>query len=274
MTELTVVIPIFNGLHVVEPCLESVARWTDLKKHRLLLIDDGSDSYVGRWLVDWAGRHEAAEVLRLSQNLGFVRACNAAVPHIRSDYAVFLNSDTCVTPRWDQKCIDCLSSDSTIAVASPLSNFAPHMKIDMVPGLDYLAMNALIEELSRREYPDITTPEGFCFVVRMDVLSEIGFFDDVFDDGYGEESDFSMRANYFGYRTVCIDNLYIYHVGRGTFGLERREGMYRRNRSIFHNRWNMSYPNAFEEFQHRDPLRYLREAVEAVGFGLERAYRR
>lgn len=273
-TECSVVIPVFNGLHVARPCFESVMRWTDLDRFEVLLVNDGSDAHTSAVLDDWTKRHASVRLLENPSNMGFVRSCNRGLAAVEADFAVLLNSDTCVTPRWLDKMVDCMTSDERIAIASPISNFAPHMKIEMAPGLDYLAMAALVEELSLRAYPDITTPEGFCFMIRMSFARRHGFFDPVFDDGYGEESDISMRANYRGYRTVCVDDTYIYHRGRGTFGQERRDLLYQRNKSVFHDRWGARYPEQFAEFRQRDPLKATREAIAGLHGDRQGAFER
>ena len=270
----TIVVPIFNGLHVVRPCLDSVRRFTNLDRHPVTLVNDGSDEHTSETLRAWARESPGIRLMQNDRNLGFVRSCNRAVATVTTPYVILLNSDTCVTPRWADKMVACLESDPSIAVASPISNFAPHMRIEMVPGMDYVGMNALVEELTERSYPDITTPEGFCFGARMAHINELGFFDEVFDDGYGEESDLSMRANYFGLRTVCVDDTYIYHRGRGTFGRERRDALYNRNKVIFQDRWKARYPEQVAEFRARDPIGYLRTAIEGIAGSLESGYRR
>jgi GT2 family glycosyltransferase len=259
---VTVIVPIYNALHVVRPCIESIARWTDLDHHKLVLADDCSDEHTGAALASWANGRQGVEVVRNAGNLGFVRNCNRALRTVDTDYVVLLNSDTCVTPRWIDKMVACMESDRRIGVASPISNSAPHLRIPMIPGADYLQMNALIEHHSQRDYPDVTTPEGFCFMISRECLATIGYFDEVFDAGYGEESDFAMRAAYHGFRTVCVDDTYIYHRGRASFGEKQREQLSEQNGRIFFERWAAKYPTEFAEFERRNPLGYLKTSMD------------
>ena len=259
-----IIVPVFNSLHVVRPCIESVIRWTDLGIHTLTIVNDGSDEHTSTALQAWVSEHDGISVIENERNLGFVRSVNRGLQATDADYAVLLNSDTCVTPRWIDKIIACMEGDPNIGIASPISNFAPHMQIDMIPGFDYVEMAGLIENLVEPRYPDITTPEGFCYIISRECLNVCGYFDLMFDDGYGEESDYAMRANYFGFRTVCVDDTYIYHRGRATFGTDRRDELYDQNKGIFHSRWVNRYPDDFEEFRHRDPLADLRAAIARV----------
>lgn len=272
--ECTIVIPVFNALHVVRPCVASVLRWTALDDNRVLIVNDGSDTYTSEVLRSLAEVHLSVNVLENPRNLGFVRSCNRAFSVCDTEFVLLLNSDTCVTPRWLDKMVACMSGDRSIAAASPISNTAPHLSIPMLPGWDYLGMNEAIESISERRYPDVTTPEGYCLILRSSILDEIGTFDPVFDYGYGEESDLSMRANYFGYRTVCVDDTYIYHRGRATFGPERRKALYEQGRQIFNDRWGVLYEAQFSEHMKPDPLGDLRDALASLAGTLESAFRR
>lgn len=250
----TVVIPVFNGLHVTRPCFESVVRWTDLDHHRVLLVNDGSDHHTTETLRSWALVSPSISLMENGRNIGFVKSCNRAFEAAESEFVVVLNSDTCVTPRWLVKLVDCMRHDPSIALASPLTNFGEPLAIPVSPGLDYVAMNALLEDIWDGSYPDIPTINGFCMMVRASVLNTIGAFDLVFRTGYGEESDLSMRANYFGYRTVCSPNTYVYHRGRGTFGQSRRNRENIPNKKIFQDRWKPLYLQRLGDFTEQNPL--------------------
>ena len=260
--DVTVVIPVYNALHTVRPCMASVLAWTDLSTTDVVFVNDGSDDHVSHTLRSWSEEHESVTVLENPRNLGFVTTANRGMQAAKTPYIVLLNSDTCVTPHWLEEMVGCMESDPSIGVCSPLTNFAPRMRIDMAPGFTYVEMAELVRGLSERSYPDITTPEGFCFMVSRTCLDTIGYFDEAFRRGYGEESDLSMRARYFGFRTVLADATYIYHRGRGTFGQEQRDALYESNRHIFNDRWKARYPHDLDEFLERDPVGVIARRVE------------
>lgn len=261
---LDVIVPVHDQPHVVRPCLESLLRFSDPGLDRVTLVADACDARTRDLLAQWTSRYGAARVLESERNLGFVRSCNRGLDVSTGQIVVLLNSDTCVTPRWADKLVACLESDPRIGVASPLTNFAPHLNIPMLPGADYFQMNAWLEQVWNGSYPDVTTPEGFCFAIRRDCLAEVGPLDLAYDEGYGEESDFALRANYLGFRTVCATNTYIFHQGRASYGLERREELYRASRRVFNARWRYKYPLEVEEFRRRDPIGSLRRRLAAA----------
>jgi GT2 family glycosyltransferase len=258
-----VIVPVFNSMHVARPCLESVLG-ASTGTFRVLIVDDGSDAYTSSALADIARSSSQSTVLTQPRNLGFVHAANAGLSMTTAPIVVLLNSDTVVPPGWLDRIRTCFSSDRRIGVASPVSNFAPHNRIPMLPGFDARAMDELTASFSGRTYPDVTTPEGFCYAIRREALIQLGPFDAVFDRGYGEESDYAMRAVYHGWRTVVIDDLYVYHRGRGTFGADVRDELYNANKGIFHDRWGHRYKQDFEDFMRRQPLDRLRSRLAGV----------
>lgn len=261
-TTVDVIIPIYNSPHLLRFCIESLKRTTEPENVRLILVLDGSDRTTSERTLHWINNRPNTTFIA-QKNQGFVGACNAGLRESKADLAVLLNSDTCVTPGWLEKFQQCFRSDPKIGIASPISNFAPHNVVQMQPGLSYLEMAELVERLSDSCYPDITTPEGFCFAISRECIRKIGILDPVFGRGYCEESDLSIRANYFGFRTVCVDNCYIFHKGRGSFGKESRDYLYNKNKIIFHDRWGDRFRRDHEEFKNRDPLAYLRERIIA-----------
>jgi GT2 family glycosyltransferase len=231
--------------------------------YRLILADDCSDDATTRFMGEVADRHPQVQWRRNEQNLGFVRNCNRAMEASSAEYVALLNSDTMVTPRWLEKMLQCGDSDPKIAAASPVANDCPYMNISMLPGYSFLEMAELVESLSDRVYPDVTTCEGFCLLLPRRALDELGLFDEIYSPGYGEESDYCMRAVSRGWRTVAVDDTYIYHRGRGTFG-EKRTELYERNSQVFHSRWNELYRRDFEDFKRRNPIDYLRRRIEQL----------
>ena len=256
-----VIVPVHNQLHVLRPCLESILRWTDPAVARVTVVADACDQRTLDFAAEWCGRYGAGRVVESAKNLGFVRSCNRGLRASTAEIAILLNSDTCVTPRWAHKLAACLTSDPRLGVASPLSNFAPHMQVPMLPGSDYLQMAAQVEATWDGRYPDITTPEGFCFAIHRRCLAAVRYLDEAYDEGYGEESDFALRANYRGFRTVCATDTYVYHRGRATYGQERRDVLYRASRKVFNARWRNKYPLQVEEFRRRNPVAPIRQRL-------------
>ncbi len=208
----------------------------------------------------------------IERRIGFLRSSNKGMKIGGSEYIVVLNSDTIVTPGWLSKMIRCASSDPRIASVNPLTNFAANIDLAIAPGANIFGMNELASSRSRAQYPDIVTGVGFCMLLRRAILEKIGYFDEIYDRGYCEESDLCMRLTTDGYRTVVCDDTFVYHKGRASFF--SRDERFKRNIAIFNGRWKKEYRKQYKLFLKNDPLRYIRtEAGYPSRFNLDYAVR-
>ena len=84
-------------------------------------------------------------------------------------------------------------------------------------------MADIISKLSPRSYPTIPAINGFCFAIKRSVIETIGYFDEEsFPQGYGEETDYCIRAEDSGYGCVVADDVYVFHSKSKSFGHSKR----------------------------------------------------
>ncbi len=258
----TIIVPIYNQLSAVRTCLESVAAHTD-PPYRVILVDDASDDHTAAWLRRFAAGHSRFTVLRNPVNLGFVGSVNAGMKASETGDLVLLNSDTLVTPGWLSGLVRCAQSDPAIGVISPLTTRSSHLWIAPNPGETVFETAQHIRRVSPSEYPDVVTPEGWCYYIKREVYERIGGFDPVYGRGYCEESDYAMRALANGWRTVCCDDTFIFHEGVVTFR-EQRGPRYKENRKIFDQRWKPFYEKRYQGFLACNPLGRLRRRYRSL----------
>ena len=264
MKVIEIIIPVYNALEYTDMCIRSVFKYAvnnDKIRTNVTVIDDCSDDYVAKYLDTREEEYVNYKVLRNGENMGFVKTCNIAMRQTGADIVCLLNSDTVVTPHFVEKILNCFESDPQIGIASPISTSSPNMSIEILPGFNLLSMANLIDKCSDRRRPDIVTPEGFCYCIRKEVIIKQGLFDEIFGMGYGEESDYSMRALSNGFRTVCIDDLYIYHKRHATFTEPERQLRNKENRKIFDERWASLYKEKYTQTMNPNPIDYLRQRV-------------
>ncbi|MSQ47931.1 MAG: glycosyltransferase [Deltaproteobacteria bacterium] len=254
------VLPVFNGLTYVKDCIEALLACTGDCSYRLYIIDDASDRYTATFLEQQAATYSHISVLRLPQNQGFVRACNLGIAQGSAPYVVLVNSDVIVTPGWLSRLVRCAESDPSIAAVNPLTNRATHLDIPLALGANFYDMDALLAQRSPRHYPDVVTGVGFCLLLRRAALDQVGVFDEIYGQGYCEDSDLCMRLVAHGYRTVVADDVYVYHKGSASF-LDRGT-RYRHNRTIFDARWAAEYQRQFRVFRQQNPLQPVRDLFQ------------
>lgn len=260
VTRCDIVVPVHGSLDATDDCLRSVLRYTGDVPFRLLVVDDASDAFVARALDDLAREDARVTVLRNVENLGYLRSVNRGLSVSAAPFVCLLNSDTLVTPGWLGRMIRCAESDPRIAVVNPVSNAAIDVTVQTAPGLDVFTMAERVAACSRRDYPDVVTAVGFCFLLTCAAIERFGGFDEVYGHGYCEESDYCMRVTGAGLRTVVADDAFVYHRGGASFGPSAR-ARYLANREVFDRRWGPRYEAEHLAFLRRDPLRYLREAL-------------
>lgn len=220
----TVIVPVYNAADEVEACLRSL-RSTLPETAQVLVIDDASPDPAVASLLD-AWRTEAGRAWRFERNprnLGFVGTANRGFRMTPGD-VVLLNSDTLVTPGWLQALARCLGSGRDVATATPWTNNGEIASIPVFcaansPPADAAAVARAIAGAGRPRYPALPTAVGFCMAVSRRALEEVGGFDaGRFGRGYGEENDFSLRAEAAGMRNLLCDDAYVVHLGGRSFG--------------------------------------------------------
>lgn len=246
-----IIIPIYGAADELRECIASVAAYTDLETHRVILVIDGPQDLPD--LPPWT-------ILRNEQRIGFAASVNRGMRESARD-VVLLNSDTIVTPRWLEKLIDAAYSDGNIGTVTPLSNNATLCSVprafeeNLIP--DIAAFAERVERVSMRSYPRIPTGVGFCLYIRRALLEDIGLFDaSRFAEGYGEENDFCLRALDRGWLHVADDATFVYHAGHRSFGASRMERQRRAKAKL-----PRRYTAMIAEFMKRDPLAEVRARI-------------
>jgi len=265
-----IVVPVAGAPAELTRCVESLLAWTNLERHRLLIVLDGPQPVETEALVARLGRErpEGLLVLRNAERLGFVASVNRGMAATPRD-VILLNSDTQVTERWVRKLQAAAYSASEIATVTPFSNSATicslprFLETNALPaGQTVDSFARLVEARSRQAYPRIPTGVGVCLYIKRKVLNQIGLFDaKSFGHGYGEESELCMRALKAGYVHVLDDATFIFHEGQRSFGTSRGRRVDAAHRAM--RRLHPEYLATVAAFIREDPIRPLRQRVLA-----------
>jgi glycosyltransferase involved in cell wall biosynthesis len=261
-------VPVAGAPEAFARCLDSLLAHTDLERDRLVVVLDGPQPGQTVERVEQLRREHArsALVLENPQRRGFVAAVNRGMSASDRD-VILLNSDTQVTARWVAKLQQAAYSAPEIATVTPFSNSATicslprFLETNALPsGWDADRFARLVEERSRRAYPRLPTGVGVCLYIKRKVLDHLGLFDERrFGEGYGEESEFCMRALKAGYAHALDDATFIFHEGQRSFGGRRGRRVRSAHRAM--RRLHPEYLATVASFIREDPLRPLREAV-------------
>lgn len=252
--KLDLVIPVYNALRATRDCLRTVREHAP-EWARILVINDASDARTSEWLRE----QEGITLLENPVNLGFVQTANRGLLFSDAPYVCLLNSDTLLTPGALERMVERLDREPAIGMCCPLSNSAVNLSVRIPPGEDVFSFARRVAERSPGLYPDVTTVVGFCLVVRREVISGLGAFDEAFERGYCEETDLHLRARAAGWRCVVADDVFVYHRQGASFSDSNER--FRKNLGLLMARWRHLYETEVAEFDRRNELGALRDSA-------------
>ena len=265
-TTIDILIPIHNEWHVLRPCLDSIEAFTHLPDVQLTILDDGSDAFVVERLAHWVQSGGLPKrILRNESALGFVQNSNRGFRESDADLVVLLNSDTVVTPGWLEGMLEIMQRDPEIACVMPMSNQCSLHSLEIPMGWNIFQYAADLRRRMPKEPFDAVTVGGFCLMIRREALEDVGHYDEIFGRGYGEESDWCMRARSRGWKVTGTPNTFVYHRGKVTFKDFKQKTFKQHNYQIFMDRWSEPYSAAMAQYHETDALAPVRNAYVRMG---------
>ena len=268
--QVDIIIPIFNGLDFLKNLFVSLKKNTDVP-YRLILIDDKStDAKINLFLKTQVKSFKNAILISNEKNLGFVKSANKGFSLVKSEFFILLNSDTEVPKNWLSRMVRPLVLDDKLASVTPFSNEATIFSFsDGKPYKNKLYQNLSLSEIDQAftQLPllnsviKVPTTVGFCMGIRSKCVRQVGFFDEIFGRGYGEENDWCMRAAKAGFYHGAVNNLYVHHKMKGSFSKEEKTLLLKKNLRILNKKYP-SYPNLINDFYKQDPLGYIKDLAD------------
>ena len=229
-----VVVPVYNGIEHLKVLIPSLFKNTDIP-HKFIFVDDCSQEETADFLRETVNGRDDCILLRNEQNLGFVKSVNRGAEKALESCGSFvmLNSDTEVPSGWLGRLMRPIFEDGTISSVTPLSNRCTVFSFPFLNSEknDKFLNEFGVEEINRAiqnspvdKHIDIPTGHGFCMAISGKVWKKIGGLNaELFGRGYGEENEWSLRAELDGYRNVLIPGLYVAHHEKGSFTSKERE---------------------------------------------------
>ena len=242
--EVVVVIPVYNAAEAAQACIESVLEHTH-GNWRLIVIDDASpDPAVLPLLARYSGR-DGISVLRNEANLGFTATANRGMRAAGTADVVLLNADTVVGEHWLTGLRRAACARADIASVTAVSDNAGAFSVPELErenpwpqGWTHADAARALWHDAGLAYPLLPTGNGFCMYLRRDVIEAVGMLDEVaFPQGYGEENDWSQRAEAAGFVHVIAGNVLVQHLRTQSFGVDRREALGRSGMAVLRERW-------------------------------------
>ncbi|HEY1313538.1 MAG TPA: glycosyltransferase, partial [Steroidobacteraceae bacterium] len=259
-----VIIPVYRGRDETLACI--TAALATAGDARVVVVDDATPDAELAAALDELELNGSITLLRNARNLGFVGSVNRALARNRRHDAVLLNSDAVVFGDWLKRLQAAAYREPKIGTVTPFSNSGSiasyprtshePMSIEQAAQFDRLA--AATHEGVGIEIP---VGVGFCLYVKRACLNQVGEFDEsVFGKGYGEETDFCLRARRHGWSHELAADVFVHHAGARSFGAERDALLDRSQRLL--NLRHPGFDRHIADFLARDPVGPLRRDLD------------
>ena len=223
-TEVSVVIVSFNTRDLLERCL------TDLHAQEgvdfeTIVVDNASKDGSVEMVRD---RFPQAELIELSENLGFGAANNVAFERCRGEFVLLLNSDAFMQPGTLAKLVAVarrrpdagavgprlVNPDGTLQRSAWPFPAAGRLLLEAF-GLHLLLRRlGLLEDLGTWRHDEERPVDflvGACLLLRTQAIADVAGFDEGFWL-YGEESDLMRRMSARGWQVVFAPDPVVTHV--------------------------------------------------------------
>tara|TARA_R110001599_G_scaffold60939_3_gene169258 strand:+ start:19846 stop:22332 length:2487 start_codon:yes stop_codon:yes gene_type:complete len=266
---VTVLVPVYEGYEETLACLHSVvaSRTHHQTPFELLIVNDASPNQaLVEALESFANTHHAT-LLHQPTNQGFINTVNRGLAHSAHHDVILLNADTLVHGDWVDRLQASAYQHANTASVTPLTNNGELMSLlgpcNPADALTPVQLAALDNAAAKanQDLDDasvaINTGCGFCLYLRHDALAALGGLDPALTRGYGEESDWSYRAEAHHWQHRGALNVVVAHQGGISFGSEKRLRV-KQNLVIIEQRYPHS-SQAFDTCLQQDPMREGRE---------------
>lgn len=217
---VTVIIPNWNGRHLLESCLKSIRNQT-FQNFSVIVVDNGSTDGSLSWI---RANHDDIVLVRLPENRGFGAAVNAGIRLSTSPLIFLLNNDT----ELDKNCLDELVH---AAMTRPgFDSFAPKMLNYFDRSLMDGAGDGMFRggagyrlgtfEIDDSRFDCSKPVFGCCAgaaLYRRTFFEKTGLFDDAFF-AYLEDVDLNLHACRLGLHSLYVPSARVFHMGSMTSG--------------------------------------------------------
>ncbi|CAM3045559.1 glycosyltransferase family 2 protein [Paenibacillus sediminis] len=238
MTFTSIIIPTHNGLHLLNECVESIRKYTQVP-YEIVIVDNGSNDGTLDYCLQ-----ENMIFVSLATNTGFASACNKGIAAASGDDLLLLHNDVIVSDGWLKNLTKALHSDEQVGIVGPIANVASRQQQVKRRRYSYMSqfhrLSGQYNRSNRSKWKYTNSVDGFCFLFKREVMDKVGSFDERFSPGYYEDDDYCLRARVHGYKILVCGDVLVHHEGGATFhhcfpnGIDEIKV---RNQHVFMDKW-------------------------------------
>lgn len=180
--KFSVVIPTYNRWDLLNKCLKSIERNTNLSDGEIIVVSNGCTDDTPKLV---RRLYPTMNVVSWPKPLGYPKAVNMGMSAATGDYVILLNNDTeLYSPNWVQDLLEPFNNHPQAGVTGLIKRFQN--------GNPWVLF--------------------FCAAIKREVINRIGLLDETFTPGCGEDIDYCIKAHKLGYTIhqvpeIDLDNI-------------------------------------------------------------------
>lgn len=219
MSDVSVVIPNYNGISFLETCLRSVLKQTGVSVE-IIVVDNGSSDGSQEYIRE---HFKECILVALDKNYGFCRAVNEGIRRASGPYVILLNNDTEVQPDFASALLWALREDERrFSCAAQMLQYKDRELLDN--GGDFYCALGWGFARGKGKKSNKCSAAGRIFsscagaaIYRKELVEKLGGFDEA-HFAYLEDMDLSYRAKLHGYYHWYVPEAKVFHIGSATSG--------------------------------------------------------
>ena len=247
---VSIIIPVFNQFDYTYHCLEAILKHSGNVSYEVIIGDDNSSDQTEK-INEFI---DNVKVIRNKENLGFLRNCNNTAKYAKGKFIVFLNNDTQVQENWLDSLLGLIENDETIGMVGSKLVY-PDGSLQEAGGIIWsdgsgwnYGRNRSPLDSEYNYVKEVDYISGASIMIRNDLWTEIGGFDERYAPAYYEDSDLAFNVRKYGYRVVYQPESVVVHFEGISNGKDENSGLKHYqllNREKFVKKWKNELKNQY-----------------------------
>ena len=188
-----------DRLELLQRCVQSILQHTTTPYEIVFILQNSPPEIVN--YVESVPCSK--QVHRFDTNVGITPGRNKAMEMARGEYLVFFDDDAFVVendgPDWLDRMLK-FFEDTSVGVVSPGGGYVDTKQRGVFPAC-------------KTAGAECDVGQGYCFMFRKSMLSDVGYLDPYFAKVWHEESEYALRAKAFGYKVIHAGGIGVWHRG-------------------------------------------------------------
>ncbi len=257
---INIIIVTYNAKDKLKRCLESVEKYTKGISYLLTIVDNHSTDGTFEFLKNY--KKGNIKVINTKKNLGFCGGANFALRNTHNKFIVLLDDDAEASRGWLTRLYKSIKNEPNVGIVGCKINF-PNNRIHCadyrVKRFQLVGWNEI--DGGQRDYiRECDALIGPCWLMRRDLIENVGYFDERFFPSRHEDIDYCLRARLAGYKIIYNGRAKVIHHHLCRYGADEQN---RKNTQKFLKKWK----NLLHKFPLKDshPVdKYITAGVDCI----------